>query len=160
MTLYFSSKAFSLRGEYYIKDENEQNRFIILGNSALFFDLSVYDSKDNRVATIREKKWTLKPRYYIDLDGFETIELTGRISLKQRFEIDSIGWTIEADGALAHEYIISDSKHTIARVHNHTFSLHSRKEIELYDAAEELTVICIVIAIAAQEQRTAAAAAT
>ena len=70
MKLYIKQKVFSFRDRFTVKDERGIDMFQIMGEIFSFGKvLHIHDMNECRLLTIRQKLFTLMPRFVIERDG-------------------------------------------------------------------------------------------
>lgn len=158
MKLYFLSKTFSAKGKCYVYDENGELRYNIAGHSFWYSDYSVLDTGGNELIRVCDKVWSWRNRVRIIVNGIQTAEIVERISWRKKMDIKELGWYIEASNAFGKEYSISKDGQELAHINNHVWSVNDKMEVEIFDSAQELNVIGVILAIVISNQKAAAAA--
>lgn len=147
MKLYIKQKVFSWRGRFFIRNENNFDKYSAEGEIFTWGrKLHIYNSKGIEVAFIRRKLWTFLPRYYIEIDG-RTYTLVKEFTFfRSRYHLEGIPWTMEGD-FLAHEYSLRDSKGIVMSMSKHWFTWGDSYELDIRDSNNELLCLCIALAI-------------
>ena len=84
MKLYIKQKVFSFRDRFTVKDEHGIDMFQIMGEIFSFGKvLHICDMNECRLLTIRQKLFTLMPRFEIERDGNVIAEIAKDFSMKE-----------------------------------------------------------------------------
>lgn len=146
-TLYMKQKALSLRGRFSIKNEQEQDRYLVEGSFMKIpksFSITTTDGKE--IATITKKTLSLRPKFFVEVDG-QTMTIEKEFSLfKARYTIDAAG--IEIDGNWWDmDFQVKRQGEVVGQVEKKWLSFGDSYEIQVIDAAMETILIALVVAI-------------
>ena len=147
MKLYIKQKPFSWRDRFFIKDEYGNDRYYAEGE--LFSwgrKLHVYLAQEGyEIAFIRQKVWSFRPRYFIEING-QTFPIVREFTFfRPRFYLEGVDWAMEGD-FLRHEYTMGDRGGLIMRMSKHWFTWGDSYELEIFDPRNEL--LCLTVALA------------
>ncbi|MET4655419.1 uncharacterized protein YxjI [Exiguobacterium sp. PvP048] len=146
-TLYMKQKALSLRGRFSIKNEQEQDQYLVEGSFMKIpksFSITTTDRKE--IATITKKTLSLRPKFFVEVDG-QTMTIEKEFSLfKARYTIDAAG--IEIDGNWWDmDFQVKRQGEVVGQVEKKWLSFGDSYEIQVIDAAMETILIALVVAI-------------
>ncbi|ACB62454.1 protein of unknown function DUF567 [Exiguobacterium sibiricum 255-15] len=146
-TLYMKQKALSLRGRFSIKNEQEQDQYLVEGSFMKIpksFSITTTDGKE--IATITKKTLSLRPKFFVEVDG-QTMTIEKEFSLfKARYTIDAAG--IEIDGNWWDmDFQVKRQGEVVGQVEKKWLSFGDSYEIQVIDAAMETILIALVVAI-------------
>ncbi|WP_449402904.1 LURP-one-related/scramblase family protein [Exiguobacterium artemiae] len=146
-TLYMKQKALSLRGRFSIKDEQEQDQYLVEGSFMKIpksFLITTTDGEE--IATITKKTLSLRPKFFVEVDG-QTMTIEKEFSLfKARYTIDAAG--IEIDGNWWDmDFQVKRQGEVVGQVEKKWLSFGDSYEIQVIDAAMETILIALVVAI-------------
>jgi uncharacterized protein YxjI len=147
--LYLKQKVFSWRDRFYAKDKYGKDRFAVEGEIFTWGKkLHVYDANGVEVAFIRQKVWSLLPRFFIEIDGRVVCEVVKEITFfKQRYRLEGLAWHLDGD-FWAHEYSLSDNDgRQVMRLSKKWFTWGDSYELDIADYDNELLCLCIALAV-------------
>ena len=156
MKLYMKQKVFSWTDKFTVKDENDNDRYFVEGEfMTLSKKLHVFDESHTEVAFIRQKLWSLLPRFFVEIDGRPVCQIVKRFTLlKPKYELEGTGWRVEGD-FWAHEYAVYDDNNMIMRLSKHWLSWGDSYELDIVDPKNEIMCLSIVLAVDAAIESTA-----
>lgn len=147
MKLYIKQKFFSWTDRFFIKDENQNDKYYAEGE---FFSwgrkLHIYNIKGKEIAYIKRQLFTFLPRYTIEIAGNTYVIVKHFSWFKPKFSIEGLPWTMEGD-FMAHEYALSDKVGIIMSMSKHWFTWGDFYEIDISDPKHELLCLCIALTI-------------
>lgn len=157
--LYIKQKVFSWADHFTVKNEVEEDRYLVEGEVFSFGKrLHILDMLGNEQAEIRQKLWTWLPRYTLLVRGEPRAEIVKAFSFKPRYTIEGTDWEIEGD-FWGHDYRITQRGKPVAAIRKAWFTWGDSYELELQPETDELLALAVVLAIDCVESNAAAAAA-
>lgn len=163
MTLYIKQKVFSFKDKFAVADDQLNTRYSVEGE---FFTwgkrLHVYGADGAEVALVRQKVWSWKPRFFVEIGGQEVLQIVKEFTfLKPKYTLSGeCNWHIQGD-IWSHEYeIVDDSGRMVMWMHKHWFTWGDSYELQIERDGDELMCVCAVLAIDAALAAEAAAAAS
>ncbi len=148
MKYYMKQQPFSLRNRFTIKDESERDILTVEGE--LFSwgaKLHVYDPNGKEIAFIRQKVPSLRPRYFIEVNGHEIGCVVQRFAfIGTRFDIDGLDWAAEGQFG-AHSFTVSANDRTIMTVRKAWLTWGDSYELDIASKEYSLAAICVMLAI-------------
>ena len=111
--------------------------------------LTVSDMDGNEVAYVHQKVLSLVPKYFIEVNGQEEVELKGHITLfKPHYTLDLGGdsWEIRGD-FMAHEYEMTRGKEVVATVTKKWFSWGDTYLLDVENDDDALFALGVMLAI-------------
>ncbi|MFC4653298.1 LURP-one-related/scramblase family protein [Lactococcus nasutitermitis] len=146
--LIIQSKIFSLGGEMWITDENENPRYTVKGSFLKFpKEFVIYDENGQARARVIHKMVSLLPKFLLEIDGNEVATISKRFSfLKPKYDIDAVGVSVEGNIWDMNFEIVKNGA-TIGRIDKSWVSFRDKYALEILDEADELIVLGLVLAI-------------
>ena len=100
---------------------------------------------------VREKVFTLLPRFFFDVNGQEVGCLQRELTLfKPRYRLDLNGWQVKGNW-LEWDYEIVGPQGTVATISKELFHLTDNYSLEIRDPRDALLVLMVVLAIDAEK---------
>lgn len=104
-------RKFTIRDKFSVQDATGKDKYQVIGellSAAKTFHIK--DINGNEVASIQEKIISLKPKFYLVINGERVGEIIKEISLfKQKYSISVLDWDIKGDIS-EHKCSISSNK--------------------------------------------------
>ena len=143
MKLVLKQKVFSLRETFTVMDEAGDPVYEVSGKLlSVGHKLTVRDMEGQEAAYIHQKVLSLVPKYFIEINGQEEVELKGHITLfKPHYTLntDQGKWEIRGD-FLAHEYEMKRDGQVAATVTKKWFSWGDCYLLDVADDGDVLPV--------------------
>ena len=154
MNLYLKQRVFSWKDRFEVYDELGNVCYTVEGEMFTFGKkLHVFDRFGQERVFIREKAWSLFPKYYIDRNGCEVAEVVREFSwFKPRYTIRGLDWQVFGD-FWDHEYEINNGILPIVRVSKEWFSWGDAYRLWIDDGVDEATALAVVLIIDACLER-------
>ncbi len=152
MKLLFKQRFFSWFDSYDIFDEGGDTLYTVKGQLAWGHLLKIYDAQDNEVGTVKQKIFTLLPKFELYQNdsylGCITKEFT---FFKPKFDIDFNGWHIEGN-FFEWDYSILDAEgNYVATVTKEIWNWTDTYVIDVSNPADALYALMLVLAIDAEK---------
>ena len=152
MKLLFKQRFFSCLDSYDIFDERGETMFTVEGKLAWGHTLHILDRRGEHIGTVKERIMTLLPKFELYVHD----EYVGCISkeltlFKPAFNIDFNGWHVEGSFMEWDYSVIDGSGRQIAQVSKEIFNLTDTYSIEVFDSANALYALMLVLAIDAEK---------
>lgn len=145
MKLLLKQKVFSWFDSYNIYDENENAIYKVKGEFAWGHLLRIYDENDTEVGLLKQKVFTLFPKFILNVDSKEYVLLKKFAFIKEVFNIEDLD--IEVTGNfLRWNYEIKRHGEVIARVLK-KFSYTDVYELDIKNKDDALLILEIVLSI-------------
>jgi uncharacterized protein YxjI len=143
----------SIGDDYWIEDEDGRRAFHVDGKAARARETWVLEDADgNDVATIREKKLSIRDKVRIELaDGKEATVRKAMISFGEKYVVDvEDGPELEVKGKIGeHEYKIERDGDQIAEISKKWFRVRDTYGVEVADDAWSVLILCVTVAVGA-----------
>ncbi len=153
MTLYLQEELFSF-DHFDIWDEDGRTLYTV-DREGLFLGrtLHVTDAQGHDVAQVRHIPFSIPSTFAITTLTQE-LELTRNFTFFSRsYSLSGLDWEISGDFT-GHAYEFYCGEHQVAALEKDWPALHDRYRLEVADAADALTALCVVLAIdCCDEQR-------
>lgn len=152
MKLLFKQRFFSWLDSYDIFNEAGTTVYTVKGQLAWGHCLKIYDSRGNEIGTVKEKIFTLLPKFEMYLGqnyvGCISKEFT---FLKPKFNIDCNGWQVHGDW-FEWDYQITDSTgRLIATVSKELMNWTDTYSIDVVEPRDAICALMLVLAIDAEK---------
>ncbi len=152
MKLYFKQRFFSWFDSYDIYDKEGNVVYTVKGQLSWGHCLHIHNANGEHIATIQEKIFRWLPTFEI----YKYDSYVGHIKKKFQliyndFEIDYNGWTVEGDWLEWDYSILNKQGAKIATVEKQLFKLTDTYVIDVYDSADDLDALLVVLAIDAEK---------
>lgn len=152
MKLLFKQRFFSWLDSYDIFDERGETMFTVEGKLAWGHTLHILDRRGEHIGTVKERIITLLPKFELYVHD----EYVGCISkeltlFRPAFDIDFNGWHVEGSFMEWDYSVIDGSGRQIAQVSKEIFNLTDTYSIEVFDSADALCALMLVLAIDAEK---------
>lgn len=148
MKLYVMQKVFAMVDRFTVCDEDARVRYYVEGEFlSLVKRLYVLSRGEERVAVLQKQFMSFPPRFSVEVGGEEWFGIEKRLSfLRHDYALVGLPWHVEGD-LLAHDYTLYDGDRTVMRLSKHWFTWGDSYELDIYDPADELACLCVVLAI-------------
>ncbi|MCR5230381.1 MAG: LURP-one-related family protein [Solobacterium sp.] len=160
--LYVKQKAFTMRSQFTVTDENGNLRYTAEGEFWTFgHKLHVYDRYHVKTGFIKQVVWSWKSRYDVYVDDIYMAQIVREFTwFKPYYTIHGPGWQLTGN-VLAHEFEVTENGSVLLNVHKKWMTWGDTYEIEINDVIDERLAVAMVLAIdcVAASQAAAAAAA-
>lgn len=152
MRLLFRQRMFSWFDSYDIYDERGQTVYVVKGQLSWGHCLKIYDSHGQEVGTVKERIFSLLPRFELYLGTRYMGCISRELSLfRPRYQIDCMGWQIQGD-FMEWEYTIQGSNRAcIATVSKELFNWTDTYVLDIVNPADALMVLMFVLAVDAEK---------
>ena len=152
MILRFKQRFFSWFDSYDIYDENENTVYVVKGQLSWGHCLKIFDTEENELGTVKQEVLTWLPKFEL----YEGENYIGCLEkelgwFKPKYNIDFNGWHVEGN-VLEWDYtVVSGSGHDVASISKELFNWTDTYLLNIYDPADALYVLMIVLAIDAEK---------
>lgn len=148
MRLYIDQKVFSWTDKFTVRDGAGSERYTVEGEIFSFGKkLHVYDRAGREVAFIKQEVWSFLPRYYVYVAGQEVAQIVKEFTFfLPKYRVDGLDWEIEGS-FMAHDYHISANGRGIASLHKEWMTWGDCYQLDIFDPADEIPALAVVLAI-------------
>ena len=150
MKLALKQKVFSLKEAFTVMNEDGDPIYQVAGKLiSVGHKLTVRDLDGQEAAYIHQKVLSLVPKYFIEVNGQEEVELKGHITLFKphyTLEAEDGKWEIRGD-FMAHEYEMKRGRDVVATVTKKWFSWGDTYLLDVADDADVLPALGVMLAI-------------
>lgn len=152
MKLLFKQRFFSWFDSYDIYNESGETVYVVKGQLSWGHCLKIFDTYGNEIGTVKERIFTFLPKFEMYMGENYIGCISKEFSFfKPKFDIDCNGWHIEGD-FFAWDYSVVASNGTqVATVSKELFNWTDTYSIEIYDSADALYALMLVLAIDAEK---------
>jgi uncharacterized protein YxjI len=143
-------KLISIGDDYWINDDAGQRAFKVNGKAARVRDTWVLeDASGNEVATIRERKLSIRDAIKIEFGGREAKVKKALVGLRDRFHVEvEHGEDLTVKGNIVdHEYEIERDGDKIAEVSKKWLRARDTYGVEVLDPADAVLVLAVTVAV-------------
>lgn len=148
MKLLMKERKFTIRDKFSVQDENGRDKYQVIGELiSATKTLHIRDMNGNEMASIQEKMISLKPKFYLVIDGERVGEIVKDVTLlKPKYHISGLEWAIKGDVS-EHKYSILSGKKTIVTVKKKRLALAGTYVFDIEDEVLEIPALAAVLAI-------------
>ena len=143
-------KLISVGDDYWIEDDAGARAFKVNGKVARIRDSWVLEDADgNEVASIRERKLSVRDAIKIDVGGQEATVKKAMIGLRDRFHVEiEHGEDLTVKGNIVdHDYEIERDGKKIAEVSKKWMRARDTYGVEVGDVADVVLVLAVTVAV-------------
>lgn len=149
MRLYIKQKVFSLTQKTVIKDDAGYDRYYAQAELiSVGRKMHVYNAAGNEVALIKQKVFTLLPKFEILINGMVVAEVMKKFTFfSPSYILTGVNWSIKGEFT-QHSYEITDNyNNTVVWVKKAWFSWGDSYEVNILRDSDAVLAIAIVLAI-------------
>jgi uncharacterized protein YxjI len=152
MRYMMKQKLFSWGDDFYIKDENGQDRYFVDGKAFSFGDqLSFQDLSGKELCFIKQVVFSWGPTYEIYHQGtlWATVKRELFTFLHCRFDVDEeAAAPLEAEGDFTdHIYVFKRSNQPVAQVSMEFFTLADTYGVDIVSGEEDILILACTVVI-------------
>jgi uncharacterized protein YxjI len=143
-------RLISIGDDYWIEDDAGRRAFRVDGKAARIRDSWVLeDAQGHEVASIKERKLSIRDAITIDLGGREATVKKAMLGLRDRFHVEvDPGEDLTVIGNFVdHEYKIERDGDEIAEVSKKWLRLRDTYGVEVDDPADVVLVLAVTVAV-------------
>ena len=136
--------------DYWIEDASGDRRFKVNGKVARARDTWILeDPHGRRLATVRERKLSIRDAIKIDVGGREAIVKKAMVGIRDRFHVDvQDGDDLKVHGNIVdHEYEIERDGDTVARISKKWFRVRDTYGVEIVPDADVVLLLAVTVAV-------------
>lgn len=143
-------KLISVGDDYWVEDEGGNRAYKVDGKALRVRATWILkDTSDNDVATIRERKLSVRDAMTIEIGDRKAVVKRALVGVRDRFHIEVDGGDdLKAHGNVVdHEYEIEGSDGTIAQVSKRWFRVRDTYGVEVEPGADPVLALAVTVAI-------------
>ena len=152
-------RMFTIGDDYWIEDGSGAKAFKVDGKAMRIRDTwELVDREGRTVATIKEKKLSIRDKIRIELPGGREANVKkALVGFRDRFQVDVDGGPdLKVHGNIVdHEYEIERDGEKIAEVSKKWFRLRDTYGVEVRDPLETVLVLAVTVAVDAMSHEVA-----
>lgn len=148
MKLYMKQKKFSWSTRFTVKDASGKDKYNIQGELLSWGrKLHVFDQSDREVAFVRQKGFSILPKFEVHIDDRYQFEVSKKFTLiRPEYHMVGLDWIIKGE-LFTHEYKIVGGYGPVATVSKSFFSWGDSYSIDIVNSDNEVKVVAAVLAI-------------
>ena len=160
-SLIIKQKFFSLGGEFWVTDENENPKYRVKGSfMKIPKSFNIFDQDGTQRASVTHKVLSFLPKFFLEIDGQEIATISKKLTfLKPRYEVEAGNVTINGN-IWDMNFEIERNGLAIGRINKKWLSVRDTYRVEILNDADELLVLGLVLAIDYVKSQEAAAASS
>ncbi|MBO5090359.1 MAG: LURP-one-related family protein [Clostridia bacterium] len=152
MKLLFKQRLFSWFDSYDIFDEDGNTVYVVKGQLSWGHLLKIYDKNGNEVGTVKQKIFSLLPRFEI----YKGEQYLGCISrefsfITPRYNIDFNGWQVEGNWFEWDYNILNQQNIPVADISKQIWNWTDTYIIDVFNPDDALYALMLVLAIDAEK---------
>jgi uncharacterized protein YxjI len=140
----------SIGDDYWIEDDSGRRVFKVNGKAARVRDTwKLQDVDGNDVATIRERKVSVRDAIHIDIGGRDATVKKRLVGIRDRFHVEvEDGEDLTVKGNFVdHEYEVERDGDTIAEVSKRWLRARDTYGVEVRDVTDAVLVLAVTVAV-------------
>lgn len=147
-TLYIKQKVFSLSEKFTVTDEAQRPCYYVEGSFLQIpKNFQISDQDQHPIGKITKKMFSLLPKFYVEVDGKETILLEKKLSfLKSHYAITAEGIEVEGNW-WDMDFVVFANGNKAAIINQKWFSWGDTYEVTILAEELEHLLISLIIAI-------------
>ncbi|MBO0459382.1 LURP-one-related family protein [Enterococcus hulanensis] len=159
--LYIKQKVFSIGEKFTVTDEDQKPRYFVTGSfMKIPKTFRIEDEHDHEVSRITKKVISLLPKFFVEINGQEAIEISKQLSFfKAKYSISAEDVTVDGNW-WDMDFEVSQKGRKVAEINKRWISWGDTYEITILNEALEELIISLVIAIDCVKQDEAASASS
>lgn len=159
--LYIRQKVFSIGEKFTVVDEDQRPRYFVKGSfMKIPKTFRIEDEQGNEVSRITKKVISLLPKFFVEMDGKEAIEISKHLSfLKAKYSISAEDLKVEGNW-WDMDFEVSQKGRKVADINKRWISWGDTYEITILNESLEELIISLVIAIDCVKEDEAASASS
>lgn len=148
MKLYMKQKNFSWSSRFIVKDSNGEDKYNVQGELLSWGKkLHIFDKTDREVAFIKQKGFSVLPRFEVYIEDRFQFEVIKKFTLiRPEYSMVGLDWIIKGE-LFSHEYKIVGGYGPVATVSKSYFSWGDSYSIDIVNTDTEVKVLAAVLAI-------------
>ncbi|MDD3960024.1 MAG: hypothetical protein GX099_04735 [Clostridiaceae bacterium] len=148
MKLYLKQKIFSWSSRFTVRDANGDDKYNIQGELLSWGrKLHVFDKADREVAFIKQKGFSILPRFEVYIEDHFQFEVIKKFTIiRPEYDMVGLDWVIKGE-LFSHEYKIVGGYGPVATVSKAYFSWGDSYSIDIVNPETEVKVLAAVLAI-------------
>ncbi|WP_427813200.1 LURP-one-related/scramblase family protein [Enterococcus sp. 22-H-5-01] len=146
--LYIKQKVFSIGEKFTVIDEDQRPRYFVKGSFLKIpKTFRIEDEKGNEVSKITKKVISLLPKFTVEIDGKDAIEISKHLSVfKAKYAISAEDIKVEGNW-WDMDFEVSQKGRKVAEIHKRWISWGDSYEITILNDSLEELIVSLVIAI-------------
>jgi uncharacterized protein YxjI len=143
-------KLISVGDDYWVEDDGGNRAYKVDGKALRVRDTWILkDTSDNDVATIRERKLSVRDAMTIEIGDRKAVVKRALVGIRDRFHVEVDGGPdLKAHGNVVdHEYEIEGPDGTIAQVSKKWFRVRDTYGVEVEPGADPVLALAVTVAI-------------
>lgn len=159
--LYIRQKVLSLSGKFTVKDQQDQDVYVVEGSfMKIPKTFSMMNIEGREVALITKKIFSWMPQFTVEVDGRDIVTIRKRVSFfKSRYTIDAAN--IEVHGNWWDmDFEVLQHGEVIGKVNKKWFTWGDSYHVQVWNEDMETMIVALVIAIDCVKADQGAAAAS
>ena len=145
--LYVNRGSNCLREDFWIVDENGNERYLINGCGSKLPKRIIFSDKDGKeVARINHKAGSVSNKFHIEVAGTRIGTVGIKMSIKAPYQLDSTDYSIDGN-FINPEFEVIKNDRKIGRINKEDSTMKDRYLVSVDDEQEELAILAIVIAV-------------
>ncbi len=146
--LYIKQKVFSIGEKFTVTDEDQKPRYFVTGSFLKIpKTFRIEDEHGHEVSRITKKVISLLPKFFVEINGQEAIEISKQLSFfKAKYSISAEDVTVDGNW-WDMDFEVSQKGRKVAEINKRWISWGDTYEITILNEALEELIISLVIAI-------------
>lgn len=146
--LYIKQQVFSIGEKFTVMDEDQRPCYFVKGSfMKIPKTFRIEDEKGNEISLITKKVISLLPKFFVEMNGKEAIEISKQLSFfKAKYSISAEDISVDGNW-WDMDFEVSQKGRKVAEINKRWISWGDTYEITILNEALEELIISLVIAI-------------
>ncbi|MFP3842294.1 LURP-one-related family protein [Bacillus safensis] len=142
---YMKQKVFSLSGRFTVKDQQENDVYVVEGSFMKTF--TILNTERDEIAMITKGIFTFLPKFLVEVDGQEVLTIKKEFTLfKAKYSIDAAGVEVQGNWWDMNFQMLQNGE-VIGQVKKEWFTWGDSYKVDILKKEMEPVMIALVVAI-------------
>ncbi|WP_342487605.1 LURP-one-related family protein [Bacillus sp. FSL M8-0266] len=142
---YLKQKVFSLSGRFTVKDQQENDVYVVEGSFMKTF--TILNTERDEIAVITKEMFTFSPKFLVEVDGQEVLTIKKEFTLfKAKYSIDAAGVEVQGNWWDMNFQVLQNGE-VIGQVKKGWFTWGDSYKVDILKKEMEPVMIALVVAI-------------
>ncbi|MGE6630649.1 LURP-one-related/scramblase family protein [Bacillus sp. NPDC077027] len=146
--LYIKQKVFSLSGRFTVKDQQENDVYVVEGSfMKMPKTFTIMNTKRDEIAVITKKMFSLLPKFLVEVNGQEVLTIKKEFTFfKAKYSIDAAGIEVRGNWWDMNFQVLQNGE-VIGQVNKEWFTWGDSYKVDILKEEMEPLMVALVVAI-------------
>lgn len=146
--LYMKQKVFSLSGRFTVKDQQENDVYVVEGSfMRVPKTFTILNTERNEIAVITKKMFSFLPKFLVEVNGQEVLTIRKEFTFfKAKYSIDAAGIEVRGNWWDMNFQVLQNGE-VISQVNKEWFTWGDSYKVDILKDEMEPILIALVVAI-------------